>query len=228
IQPRPLDEMRVVAPPPAMPVRRYRSPHTVVPHAQFLSNGNYVTVVTNAGGGSSFCRGLAVTKSRRDPTCDPGSQFVYLRDVRSAAVWSATYHPTETEPDDYVVEFRADRGTFRRHDDEIATQLDIAVSTEDDVEVRRVTVVNQSARIREIDVTSYAEIVLASPPDDLAHPAFGKLFLETEYLPDSAALLCHRRPRDPREPAIWAIHVLRLEGRPQGPVAWQADRARFL
>ena len=94
IQPRPLDEMRVVAPPPPMPVRRYRSPHTVFPHAQFLSNGNYVTVVTNAGGGSSFCRGLAVTKSRRDPTRDPGSQFVYLRDVRSGVVWSATYHPT--------------------------------------------------------------------------------------------------------------------------------------
>ena len=193
IQPRPLDEMRVVAPPPAMPMRRFRSPHTVVPHAQFLSNGNYVTIVTNAGGGSSFCRGLAVTKSRRDPTRDPGSQFVYLRDVRSGSVWSATYHPTAAEPDDYVVEFRAERATFRRHDDEISTQLDVAVSTEDDVEVRRVTVVNQSTRIREIDVTSYAEIVLAPPADDLAHPAFGKLFLETEYLADSAALLCHRR-----------------------------------
>ena len=228
IQPRPLDEMRVVAPPPAMPMRRFRSPHTAYPHAQFLSNGTYVTVVTNAGGGSSFCRGLAMTKSRRDPTRDPGSQFVYLRDARSKSVWSATYHPTSAEPVDYLVEFRAERATFRRHDDEISTQLDVAVSTEDDVEVRRVTVINQSTRIREIDVTSYAEIVLALPADDLAHPAFGKLFLETEYLPDVAALLCHRRSRDPRDPAIWAMHVLSLEGRPQGPVEWETDRARFI
>jgi cyclic beta-1,2-glucan synthetase len=228
IQPRPLDEMRVVGPPPAMPIRRYRSPHTLFPHAQFLSNGNYVTVVTNAGGGSSVCRGLAVTKSRRDPTRDPGSQFVYLRDARSGSVWSATYHPTAAEPDDYLVEFRAARATFRRHDDEIATQLDIAVSTDDDVEVRRVTVVNQSPRIREIDVTSYAEVVLAALPEDLAHPAFGKLFLETEYLAESAALVCHRRARDPREPPVWAVHVLSLEGRPQGPVEWETDRARFL
>ncbi|HMB79783.1 MAG TPA: hypothetical protein VKI43_06935, partial [Vicinamibacterales bacterium] len=228
IQPRPLDEMRVVAPPPAMPMRRYRSPHTLFPHAQFLSNGNYVTIVTNAGGGSSFCRGLAVTQSRRDPTRDPGSQFVYLRDVRSGSVWSATYHPTAVEPSDYTVEFRAARATYRRHDDGIGTQLDVAVSTEDDVEVRRVTVVNQSARIREIDVTSYAEIVLAPPADDLAHPAFGKLFLETEYLPDSAALLCHRRSRDPKDPPVWAVHVLSLEGRPQGPVEWETDRARFI
>jgi cyclic beta-1,2-glucan synthetase len=228
IQPRPLDEMRVVAPAPSMPVRRYRSPHTAFPHAQFLSNGNYVTIVTNAGGGSSFHRGLAVTKSRRDPTRDPGSQFVYLRDVRSGSVWSATYHPTAAEPDDYMVEFRAEKATFRRHDDEISTQLDVAVSTEDDVEVRRVTVANQSTRIREIDLTSYAEIVLASPADDLAHPAFGKLFLETEFLADSAALLCHRRARDPQQQAVWAVHVLSLEGRPQGPVEWETDRARFL
>jgi cyclic beta-1,2-glucan synthetase len=228
MQPRPLDEMRVVPPPPVTPMRRFRSAHTVFPHAQFLSNGNYVTIVTNAGGGSSLCRGLAVTKSRRDPTRDPGSQFVYLRDVRSGSVWSATYHPTATEPDDYVVEFRAARVIFQRHDDEVATQLDVAVSTEDDVEVRRVTVVNQSNRIREIDVTSYAEIVLAPQNDDFAHPAFGKLFLETEYLPDSAALLCHRRPRDPLEPPVWAMHVLSLEGRPQGPVEWETDRARFI
>jgi cyclic beta-1,2-glucan synthetase len=228
IQPRPLDDMRVVAPLPAMPVRRYRSPHTGVPHAQFLSNGNYVTIVTNAGGGSSFCRGLAVTKSRRDPTRDPGSQFVYLRDVRSGSVWSATYHPTAAEPDDYAVEFRAARATFRRRDDEISTELDVAVSTEDDVEVRRVTVTNQSTRTREIDVTSYAEIVLALPADDLAHPVFGKLFLETEYLADGAALLCHRRPRDPKDPAVWAVHVMSLGGRPQGPVEWETDRARFL
>jgi cyclic beta-1,2-glucan synthetase len=228
IQPRPLDEMRVVAPPPATPVRRYRSPHTVVPHAQFLSNGNYVTVVSNAGGGSSFCRGLAVTKSRRDGTRDAGSQFVYLRDARSGSAWSTTYHPTAAEPDDYYVEFHAERATFRRHDDEIFTQLDVAVSTEDDVEVRRVTLANHSTRIREIDVTSFAEIVLAPPADDLAHPTFGKLFLETEYLAESAALLCHRRPRDSRDAAVWAMHTLSLEGRPQGSVEWETDRARFL
>jgi cyclic beta-1,2-glucan synthetase len=228
IQPRPLHEVRVATPGPALPMRRYRSPHTVVPHAQFLSNGNFVTIVTNAGGGNSSSRGIAVTKSRRDPTRDPGSEFVYLRDVRSGSVWSATYQPTAAEPNDYLVEFRPERATFRRHDDEISTQLDVAVSTEDDVEVRRLTVVNQSTRIREIDVTSYAEIVLTPPADDFAHPAFGKLFLETEYLADIAALLCHRRVRDPREPALWAIHVLSLEGRPQGPVEWETDRARFL
>jgi cyclic beta-1,2-glucan synthetase len=228
IEPRPIDEMRVIAPLPALPVRRFRSPHTDVPHAQFLSNGNFVSVVTNAGGGSSFCRGLAVTRSRYDATCDPGSGFIYLRDVRSEAVWSATYQPTATEPDDYVVAFSAEKATFRRRDGEITTQLEVAVSTEDDVEIRRLRVINQGSRIREIDITSYVEIVLAAKAGDLAHPAFGKLFLTTEYLPESSALLCHRRLRHALDQNTWAVHVLSLEGRPQSPVEWETDRGVFL
>ena len=168
-------------------------------------------------------------RSRRDATRDPGSQFLYLRDVRSGAVWSATLPARPTaEPDDYVVTFLAERASFRRRDDEIATQLDVAVSPEDDVEVRRLAVTNHSDRPREIEITSYAEIVLASPADDLAHPAFGKLFVETEYLPERTALLCRRRPRAADEPPLWAVHVLSLEGRTQGPVEWETDRARFL
>src|SRR5438445_10228471 len=197
IDPRPLDEMRVAAPPPTIPVRRYRSAHTVVPHTQFLSNGNYVTAVTNAGGGSSVWRGLTVTRWRRDATRDADGLFIYLRDVRSGTVWSAAYQPSRREPDEYAVTFSAARASFRRRDDDVSTQLDVAVATEDDVEVRRITVRNHGLRIRELDVTSYAEVVLTSAASDLAHPAFGKLFVETEYLPDSAALLCHRRPRDP-------------------------------
>jgi cyclic beta-1,2-glucan synthetase len=227
-QPRPVEETRVAGPVPALAIRRFRSPHTRFPHAQFLSNGNYTAVVTNAGGGASFCRGRAVTRHREDSTRDPGSHFLYLRDVRSGSVWSATFHPVAKEPEDYMVTFLPEKATFQRRDDDIATQLDVAVSTEDDVEVRRLAVTNQSDRPREIEVTSYAEIVLAPPADDLAHPAFAKLFVETEYLAANAALLCHRRPRASDEPGAWAVHVLSLEGRTQGPVEWETDRARFL
>lgn len=228
IEPRPPDDMRVLAPVASIPIRRYRSPHTLCPHTQFLSNGNYVTSLTNAGGGGSLWHGLPVTRWRRDATRDADGQFIYLRDVRSGAVWTATYQPSLREPDDYDVRFSADRATFRRRDDDISTQLDVAVSTEDDVEVRRITLRNHGTRIRELDVTSYAEIVLTAAASDLAHPAFGKLFVETEYLADSAALLCHRRPRDPAETGAWAFHALSLEGRSQGPVEWETDRARFL
>lgn len=228
IEPRPDDEARVAAPIATVAVRRFHTPHTPFPVAQYLSNGTYTVVVTNAGGGASYCRGKVVTRFRQDSTRDPGSQFIYLRDVRSGEVWSATHQPTCRDVDDETVTFTAEKATFQRRLGELSTQLDVAVSPEDDVEVRRLTVTNHGERPRELELTSYAEIVLASAADDLAHPAFGKLFIETEYVPESAALLCRRRPRSPDDAAIWAVHVLTQESRTQGPVEWETDRGRFL
>ena len=227
MRPRPDEGARVAAPlPPA--VRRFRSPHTAFPHAQFLSNGNYTAVVTNAGGGASSCRGRAVTRWRQDATRDPGGQYLYLRDVRSARTWSATHQPIARDAGDFVVTFTMEKATFQRMDDDIGSRLDVAVSPEDDVEVRRLELTNHGARAREIEITSYAEIVLAPNADDLAHPAFGKLFVESEYVAESNALLCRRRPRAPDEAAVFAVHVISQEGRTQGPVEWESDRGRFL
>ena len=233
-QPRPAEATRISMPAPAVMLRRFRTPHTAYPHAQFLSNGSYTVVVTNAGGGASFHRGRAVTRHRADATCDPAGQTIYLRDVRGGAVWGPTFLPTRYEapagagPKDYLATFQPEKATFRRRAEGIATLLEIAVSTEDDFEVRRLRVTNHSDRPREIEVTSYAEIVLAQPADDLAHPAFAKLFVESELLADAAALLFRRRSRTAPESASWAVHVLGLEGRAQGPVEWESDRARFL
>ncbi len=221
------DDARVPATATTVPVRRYRSAVTPAPQAQLLSNGAYVVAVTNAGGGASSFRGLAVTRWRRDATCDPASQALYLRDVRSGAVWSATHQPTCVEAEEYVATFHPDKATFQRIDDDLATQLDIAVSPEDDVEVRRLTLRNHGLRAREIEVTSYVEIALASMRDDLAHPAFGKLFVETSYAPESTAILCRKRPRQKND-ELWAVHVLSLEGHAFGPVEWETDRERFI
>ncbi len=227
-EPRPLDHRRTAAPIAAVTVRRYRTPHTPMPHAQFLSNGRYIVALTNAGGGSSAWQGLAVTRSRRDATCDPGSQFIYLRDVRSGAVWSPTHQPTRVEATDYVATFTPEKVDFVRRDETLSSHLEVAVSSEHDVEVRRLTLTNHGSRLRELEVTSVVEVVLVTPEDDFAHPAFGKLFLQTEYVAESAALLCHRRPRQADGASPWVMHVLSLEGRMQGAVEWESDRARFV
>ena len=169
-----------------------------------------------------------MTRWRDDATCDSGGVSLYIRDVRAGTVWSAGYQPTRHEPDDYLVTCRSDRVSIHRRDGDLATALDIAVSTEDDVEVRRLTLTNQGDRARELEVTSYVEIVLAPPAEDFSHPAFAKLFLETEYLPDSTALVCHRRQRELSERPAWAVHVLGLDRGVQGPVEWETDRAAFL
>ncbi len=228
IEVHPAEQTRPEPPALARAPRRFRSPHTPYPHAQILSNGSYVAIVTNGGGGASFCRGRAVTRWRQDRTCDPGSQFVYLRDVHSRAVWSATYQPTAKEPDSYLVELLAEKATFERLDHEIATLLEVAVSPGDDVEVRRVSLTNRSDRPREIELTSYVELGLGSIAEDVANPGFGKLFVETEWIAENTALLARRRPRSADDPALVAFHVLAMHGRMQAQVEWETDRMRFL
>jgi cyclic beta-1,2-glucan synthetase len=227
-RPRPVEVTRVAPPIPALRPRRFRTSESLYPHAGFLSNGRYVSVVTNAGGGGSECRGLSVTRQRYDPVCDPGGQYLYLRDVRSGAVWSPTYQPVRRDPDGYRTTFHPDKVVVRYRGEEIDSQLEIAVSTEDDVEVRRLSLTNRSPHQREIEITSYVEVALAPPKEDLAHPAFGKLFLETEGRPETASLLCGRRKRSSEEAGAWAIHVMSLEGRSQSAVEWETDRLRFL
>jgi cyclic beta-1,2-glucan synthetase len=228
-EPRPAESTTA---PPSLPVfasRRFRTPHTTNVHTHFLSNGRYTAAVTNAGGGFSMWRDVAITRRRDDRTSDAGAHHIYLRDPWSGQVWSANYHPICHEPDRFDATFDLDKITFRRRDTDIETQLEITVSSEDDVEVRRLTITNRGTQTREIEVTSYAEIVLARPEDDLAHPAFGKLFVETEFDPQSAGLLFSRRPRAADESPIVGFHVLGVDGlRLGGAVEWETDRARFI
>ncbi|HVE38657.1 MAG TPA: glucoamylase family protein [Planctomycetota bacterium] len=228
-RPRPAEESH--APPPGMPAaaaRRFRSPHTPFPQAHVLSNGSFMSVVTNAGGGALLGAQRCLTRRRDDRTSDPGSLYIYLRDVRSGLVWSAAYQPTGHEPEDYKAVFLPDRAVFHRRDDGIESQLEIAVSPEDDVEVRRLSLTNMTDRPREIEITSFAEFSLATTGEDLSHPVFAKLFLETEYVPSIRSILCGRRSRGGGDPEVWGIHVLSVEGRLQGSVEWETDRTRFI
>ncbi|HEY6360074.1 MAG TPA: glucoamylase family protein, partial [Vicinamibacterales bacterium] len=226
--PRPAEGTTAAPSTPVFASRRFRSPHTASPHTQFLSNGRYTAALTHAGGGFSTWRGLAVTRRRDDRTSDTGAHFVFLRDPWSGYVWSPAYQPVCREPDGYDATFDLDKVTFRSRNGDFETQLQVTVSSEDDVEVRRLSIINRGDRPREIEVTSYAEIVLSRPEDDIAHPAFGKLFIETEFDPQSAGLLFSRRPRGSDEAPTWAFHVLGVEGRLGGAVEWETDRARFI
>jgi cyclic beta-1,2-glucan synthetase len=227
-EPRPVEAAASAPSVPVFASRRFRSPHTTSPHMQFLSNGRYTTALTHTGGGFSTWGGLSVTRRRADRTVEATGHCIYLRDPRSGRVWWPTYQPVCQEPSRFEATFDLEKATYQCRDGDFETQLQVTVSAEDDVEIRRLSVANRGEWPREIEVTSYAEIVLARPEDDFAHPAFGKLFIETEFDAQSAGILFSRRPRAADEPPIWAFHVLGVEGRLGGAVEWDTDRARFL
>ena len=209
-------------------VRRFRSPHDPTPRTHLLSNGRYSVMMTAAGSGYSRWRELAVTRWREDVTRDHFGTYIFIRDVDSGEVWSAGYQPSGVEPSSYEVAYSEERVEIVRRDGAIVTALEVVVSTEDDAEVRRVSLANLGTRARNIELTSYAEIVLAHPAADAAHPAFSNLFVQTEFVPDLDAILATRRPRAPGEREVWAAHVVGSEGETVGGIQFESDRARFL
>jgi len=209
-------------------IRRFHSPHDLIPRTHLLSNGRYTVMITAAGSGFSCWRDLAVTRWREDVTCDSWGTYIFVRDVQSGKVWSAGFQPAGVEADSYEVEFSEDRAEIVRRDGAMTTTLEVAVSPEDDAEVRRVSISNLGSRVREIEVTSYAEIVLATAASDTAHPAFSKMFVQTEFDAEVGALLATRRLRSPTEAPVWAAHLAVAEGESVGAIQFETDRARFL
>lgn len=201
--------------------------NTSTPEVQLLSNGRYQVMVTNAGGGYSRWKDLAVTRWREDATRDHWGMFVYLRDAETGDFWSANHQPTVKRADSYEAMFSEGRAEYRRRDHDIETYTELVVSPEDDIELRRLRVTNRSPRARTIEITSYAEVVLAVPAADATQTAFGNLFVQTEIVSDRHALLCTRRPRSVGEQTPWMFHLLASNATHVDHVSYETDRLRF-
>jgi cyclic beta-1,2-glucan synthetase len=212
----------------AAPVRVLNTPDSSVPEVQLLSNGRYHVMVTNGGGGYSRWRDLAITRWREDTTCDNWGSFCYIRDVASGEFWSTAYQPALKRPDKYEVIFSEGRAEFRRRDRGLDTHTEIAVSPEDDIELRRVNIINSTRARKVLEVTSYAEVVLTAPIADALHPAFSNLFVQTEIIDPRHAILCTRRPRALDQPAPWMFHLMAVHGADAGEVSYETDRMRFI
>ena len=229
LPPAPASDARVTPEAAGIAVRAFSGPDTPAPEVQLLSNGRYHVVVTNAGGGYSRWKDLAVTRWREDTTSDNWGSFCYLRDVASGAFWSAAHQPALQPADRFEVVFSEARAEFRSRTLQIESYTEIAVSPEDDVELRRLRLTNCGRTRRTIEVTSYAEVALAAPAADALHPAFSNLFVQTEIVPDQRAILCTRRPRSRGESSPWMFHLLAPHGASAGAVlSYETDRLRFL
>ncbi|MBU3949068.1 MAG: cyclic beta 1-2 glucan synthetase [Proteobacteria bacterium] len=210
------------------PIRVFGSPNTPKPEVHLLSNGRYHMMITNAGGGYSRWKDMAVTRWREDSTCDNWGSFCYLRDVASGEFWSTAYQPALKQADKYETIFSEAKAEFRCRIHDIDTHTEIAVSPEDDIELRRITIINRSGKRRSIDITSYAEVVLASPAADALHPAFSNLFVQTEILNRQRAILCTRRPRSQGEAAPWMFHLMAVHGADIEEISYETDRLQFI
>jgi cyclic beta-1,2-glucan synthetase len=209
-------------------MRIFDSPALRAPQINILSNGQYQVVVTNAGGGYSRWRDLALTRWREDATTDSWGTFIYVRDPATGELWSAGYQPALRSTERYEAIFTPGIAGFRQHHPDLEIQTQICVSPEDNVELRCVTLTNHFREERLVELTSYAEVVLAVPAADIAHPVFSNLFVQTEFLREDSTILCHRRARSENEPAAWLFHSMVGEQGAEDTISCETDRVRFV
>ncbi|MFK3704633.1 GH36-type glycosyl hydrolase domain-containing protein [Klebsiella sp. NPDC088457] len=208
--------------------RIFTSADSVVPEVQLLSNSHYHLMLTHTGGGYSRWNDLALTRWRSDATRDNWGAFCYISDPQTGETWSNTWQPTGTDASKYEVIFTEAGAEFKRTDGSINVKTEIVVSPEDNIELRRVTLLHRGRQPRAIELTTYAEVVLAPAAGDLAHPAFSNLFIQSELSPAHEAILCHRRSRAPEERSPWLFHMMVVHGIAHKPASFETDRASFI
>ena len=223
-----ISDTRTTKSSPETSIRIFSSPDTPTPEVQLLSNGRYHVMITNAGGGYSCWKNIAVTRWREDHTCDNWGTFCYIRDMESGEYWSTAYQPSLKRLQGYEAIFSEARAEFRCRNLNFETHTEISVSPEDDIELRRIHITNRSRIRRIIEVTSYAEVVLAPHAADALHPAFSNLFVQTEVIRWQQAIVCTRRPRSSGEQTPWMFHLMAVHGAEIGESSYETDRMRFI
>ena len=218
------------APPeiPSPELRVINTPNTPIPEVQLLSNGRYHVMVSNSGGGYSRWRDLAITRWREDGTCDNWGTFCYIRDLETNEFWSTAHQPTLKTAEHFEAIFSQGRAEFRRKQNNIDSYTEIIVSPEDDIEIRRLHLTNRTRKKRQIEITSYSEVVLNAPIAEMLHPAFSNLFVQTEILSQRHAIIATRRPRSVDERPPWMFHLMKVHQSAQHEVSYETSRDHFI
>ncbi len=205
---------------------------TPIPQVNLLSNGTYNVLLSNMGGGYSSWNDMDLTRWRPDGVLDPWGTWVYIQEIGNdpqhpGKPWSAAHQPIPGNAEDMQVTYFAHMAVFRRTENEITTTMEVTVAPDDPVEIRRIHLHNNIGETRDLRLTSYGEVILSTQPADTRHPAFNKLFIQSEFFPELGLQIFMRRPRSNQETPIYMAHMLVAHGE-HVAIRHEADRYQFL
>ncbi|MFN2106531.1 MAG: glucoamylase family protein, partial [Candidatus Promineifilaceae bacterium] len=201
---------------------------TPAPRVNYLSNGRYGVLITNAGGGFSRWRDTDLTRWRADTTSDDWGSWIYVQDLNNGKLWSISAQPIAEDIKHHEVTFSAHKVDFKYQVQEITAHTEVTVPPDDDLEIRHVQITNHSSEPRHLRLISYAEVILNGQESDRRHPAFNKLFIEGKYAAAHHALIFTRRPRSSEEKSPVMAHQVVVEPGREWTVSYETDRERFL
>ena len=197
------------------------------PQLHILSNGRYSVLLTGKGGGGSRWRGRALSRWRAESGVDQWGHWIYLQDRDHGTLWSVGAQPVHDGAGERSALFSPAAAEYRARAHGIAARVVVTVPPGDDVEIRRVTLTNESRRARRIALTGVFEVSLAPPSDDLRHQAFAKLFVESEIHPRTRSMVFRRRPGGPDPAELFLGHVVVAPASVRVGCTFETDRARF-
>ena len=204
------------------------TPNVPTPQVHSLTNGSYSVLVTAAGGGYSRWGEIDLTRWRADTTLDEYGTWLYVQDKNDGRLWSASLQPTGISPESQNVLFYPHKVEIERHDGNISLRMSINIAADDDVEIRKITLINHGKDLHRLALTSYAEVILTDQSADQRHPAFNNLFIESEYVEADQLLLMRRRLRDPKEKPVYLAHFVVNGQTYVNLIGYETERSRFL
>ena len=193
-----------------------------------IGNGSLSTWITGMGGGNLWWRGQALTRWTADAAFRGGDSRIYVSESASGKVWSLGGRTPGASVQSAEASFHAHKAEFHERVDGLSTNLEIAIAPGDDVEIRRVSISNESNHTREIALTSYAEVVLAPQMAHERHPAFSKLFVHSEWMDAAHGLMFTRRPRRPADRPPVLFHRLLCEDSAVMAAGFETSRQAFV
>lgn len=205
---------------------------TSIPEVHLLSNGSYNVLLSNMGSGYSSWRDVDLTRWQPDGTLDPWGTWIYIQELdpikqKWNRIWSAGYQPVPGDKTEMQVTYYAHMAVYRRTENGITSNMEVTVAADDPVEIRRIHLHNDSDQPRRLRLTSYGEVILAPQTVDARHPAFNKLFIDSEFVAEMNLQLFTRRLRSNDESPLFMGHMLVSVGHKE-IVGCETDRYRFI
>ncbi|ROR27116.1 putative glucoamylase [Mobilisporobacter senegalensis] len=197
-----------------------------IPVTNYLSNNRYSLMITSDGDGFSSYRNMMLYRWRADLYANSGN-YIYIKDMTKGKYFSTTYHPTRKEPDEYQVVFSPHQAEFKRVDRDITTHTLVTLSPDYNIEIRKVSITNRGRESKQFEITSYLEVVSDSHLAELSHPAFNKLFIESEFMEEQSIFLSKRRSNK-KEENPYIVHMVKTSKELLKKVEHENDRLKFI
>lgn len=147
------------------------SPATPLPWINYLGCENFFSLISNTGGGYSFCKDakmLRLTRYRyNNVPLDSNGHYYYIND--KGTIWNPGWQPSQTPLDFYECRHGLGYTRYSGKKDHICATVTAFVPLNDTCEINRITLRNEGETPKDFTLFSYVEFCLWNAMDDMTN-----------------------------------------------------------